>query len=164
MSVKETLIFDGREVYLEWFEAADYPKDVKISQVVGFCVNENGEILIIKNKRGWGFPGGHPETGEMPEETLNREVLEEAYVTVKNPRLLGYMEVKDPQNQSVEGKHYVQLRYLTEVQDVLNFKKEFETSERAFVPAPQLPEYIKWLSSPTGSAQYKTLSGSLKNK
>ena len=164
MSVKETLTFDGREVYLEWFELADYPKDISISQVVGFCVNKDGEVLIIKNQRGWGFPGGHPESGETPEETLRREVAEEAYVTIKNQRLLGYIEVSDPDNQSVEGKHYIQLRYFAELDEVLDFNKEFETSERAFVVAEQLPQYIKWLSSPTGSAQYKTFSDSLKNK
>ena len=162
MSVKETLIFDGRKVYLEWFEAINYSKEINISQVLGFCIDKNKKVLIIKNQRGWGFPGGHPKKGELPEETLRREILEEAAVTIKNPHMLGYVEVKDPQNQSVEGKHYVQLRYLVEVDEILDFKKEFETSERAFVFLAELPQYINWLSGPIGFVQYKTLADNLK--
>lgn len=161
MSVKETFVFDGREVHLEWFERGDYPKNKSISQVTGFCVNKAKETLIIKNKRGWGFPGGHPESGETPEETLMREIFEEAAVTIKNPRLIGYMEVTDPQNCSIEGTRYLQLRYLAEIEEVRDFRREFETSDRAFVPVTELPQYISWLSSPTGSAQYEALAGML---
>jgi len=142
MGVKEKLLFNNREVYLEWFETQNYPRDINISQVLGFCLNKNKKILIIKNQRGWNFPGGHPKKGESPEETLRREIMEEANVTIKNPRLIGYMEVQDQQNQSVEGKHYIQLRYLAEIDKIFDFKKEFETSLRAFIPLTKLPEYI----------------------
>lgn len=165
MGIKETSIFDGREIDLEWFESTNYPKDINIAQVVGFCLNKKGEVLIVKNKRGWSFPGGHPEIGETPEETLSREVSEESYVTIKNSRFLGYIDATDPKNQSIEGKRYIQLRYLAKIKKVLDFKKEFETSERIFVPAVKLPEYMKWLSmSPTGSAQYKTLLDNIERK
>lgn len=46
----------------------------------------NGKIrfLLIKNKRSsnWGFPKGHMEDGETPEETAKREVLEETGIHI----------------------------------------------------------------------------------
>ncbi|MDD4476595.1 MAG: NUDIX domain-containing protein [Patescibacteria group bacterium] len=157
MNQKETLVFDGREVFLEWTESNSIPNNIRISQVVGYCIDNAGKILIVKNKRGWGFPGGHPEIGEKPEDTLRREVAEEAYVTLKEPRLIGYMEVKDPQNESIEGTHYIQLRYLAKIETVNEFKKEFETSERDFVDVNSLSQYISWINFPTGEGQIETL-------
>ena len=48
----------------------------------------NGKIrfLLIKNKRSsnWGFPKGHMEDGESPEDTARREVLEETGIHVES--------------------------------------------------------------------------------
>ena len=131
---------------------------------MGYCFDDILKILIIKNKRGWGFPGGHPELGEGPEDALSREVTEEACVTLKKPRLIGYMEVKDPQNESIEGAHYIQLRYLAKIETVNEFKKEFETSERDFVDVDSLPQYISWINSPTGKGQMETLARHIAGK
>ncbi len=164
MHPKETLVFDGREVFLEWIESEVIPKGISISQVTGYCVDDGGRVLLVKNKRGWGFPGGHPESGETPEETLHREVGEEACVKIKQPVLIGYMEVKDPENESVEGKHYIQLRYKALVDVVQDFRKEFETSARTFVDTAALGEHVSWISSPTGQGQMETLSKYLLKK
>ncbi len=47
----------------------------------------NGDIrfLLIKNKRSahWGFPKGHIEKGETPQETAEREVLEETGLKIE---------------------------------------------------------------------------------
>lgn len=157
MNTTETLVFDGREVHLKWCASSTFPSDITVSQVVGFCFDAKGNILLVKNKRGWGFPGGHPEVGETVLMTLDRELMEEANVTVKDPVFIGYMEVKDPLNDSVEGQHYIQLRYIAEIRNMSDFTKEFETSERMLVPAEKLPEYIEWLASPTGSSQHQAL-------
>ena len=154
---KEILIFDGRKVFLEWIESDSISSDINISQVTGYCVDDDGKILIIKNERGWTFPGGHPETGETPEVTLHREVAEEACVSVKNPKLIGYVEVKDPGNESIEGTHYIQLRYLAKIDKISDFKKEFEILERNFVDINSLSQYVPWITSPTGKGQLDTL-------
>jgi hypothetical protein len=50
------------------------------------CRRINGEIrlLLIKNSRSahWGFPKGHMERGETPEQTARREVLEETGIHI----------------------------------------------------------------------------------
>lgn len=42
-------------------------------------INGETRLLLIKNSRSahWGFPKGHMERGETPEQTARREVLEE---------------------------------------------------------------------------------------
>jgi 8-oxo-dGTP pyrophosphatase MutT (NUDIX family) len=41
----------------------------------------DGQILSVRNERGWDIPGGHLERGEDPLAALRREVLEEAGAT-----------------------------------------------------------------------------------
>jgi ADP-ribose pyrophosphatase YjhB (NUDIX family) len=157
MSISEQASFAGRNLTLTWQETGEIPTNLNISQVSAFCLNDNNEILIIKNKHGWGLPGGHPESGETIEESLRREIKEEADCSIKNFKLIGYVEAADPQNDSVEGKKYVQLRFLCRLDKIAEFRAEFETSERQFVLPKQLPEYVVWMeSSPTGRAQYES--------
>lgn len=158
---KATIIFEGREVFLEWVESDFFPGDIKISQVVGYCLDDNNRILIVRDEGGWGFTGGHPEPGESPEETLRREVAEEACVSLGEPKFIGYLEVMDPKNE-LGDTHYIQLRYMADIKTVSDFKKEFETFERKFVDIGSLPQYISWINSPTGRGQMDTLAKFLK--
>lgn len=157
MNPTEQYIFDGRTINLTWIASETYPQDIPISQVSGFCTDDAGRVLLVKNKRGWAFPGGHPEAGESPEETLVREVKEEANVSLDSHRLIGYMDVSDPDNESIEGKHYIQLRYLARIGAMNDFEKEFETTERKMATLDELPNDISWISSPTGQGQLETL-------
>lgn len=52
--------------------------------IVYRIINGSPRFLLIKNKRSthWGFPKGHMEHGETPEETATREVLEETGVHI----------------------------------------------------------------------------------
>ena len=63
MGIREEIIFDGRQISLEWFGADKYPKGIPISQVSVYCIDDIGKVLIVENDRGWVFPGGHPEAG-----------------------------------------------------------------------------------------------------
>jgi ADP-ribose pyrophosphatase YjhB (NUDIX family) len=54
-------------------------------------VTSDGEIVLVsEDGERWGFPAGRPEPGESWEETLRREMLEEACATVVGTRLLGF--------------------------------------------------------------------------
>lgn len=61
--------------------------------VAGVCLKE-GKVLLARHTYGSGngkliIPGGYVRFGEVPEETLVREYLEETGVRVKAGRLLG---------------------------------------------------------------------------
>lgn len=48
-------------------------------QRAGVCITSDDQLVLISgDQRHWGFPGGRPEGNEPPEQTLHREVLEEA--------------------------------------------------------------------------------------
>ena len=55
-------------------------------------------VLISPDGIHWGFAAGRPEPGETIEETLRREMLEEACVRVVGQRLLGFAR-----SECVEG-------------------------------------------------------------
>jgi len=49
---------------------------------------EKGKILLLKQKRGFDFPGGGMELGETIEQALKREFFEETGLCVKQNQLL----------------------------------------------------------------------------
>lgn len=52
-------------------------------------------VLIREDGTRWDFPGGRPEPGESWEQTMRREILEEACATVLDAQLLGYCRFLD---------------------------------------------------------------------
>lgn len=119
----------------------------KYTQVSGYIFNENNELLIVRNENTWTIPGGHPELYEYTIGTLVREVMEEACVTIKDIKYLGAVEVIE------NDEKYYQLRFFARVDEVLEFNKEFEISERKFVKLEDLKDYISWCDGVTFKAQ-----------
>lgn len=130
-----------------WWNEGFNITNEKYTQVSGYIFNEKNELLIVKNGNTWTIPGGHPEIGETKIETLEREIMEEACVTINNIKYLGAVEVVE------NGETYYQLRYTAKVDTVLPFKKEWETSDRAFVSLENLINYITWANGITFSKQ-----------
>ena len=57
---------------------------VHIIAAAGIVINEQDEILMIKNlRRGWEFPGGQVEAGENVIDAVRREIMEETGVEVE---------------------------------------------------------------------------------
>jgi 8-oxo-dGTP pyrophosphatase MutT (NUDIX family) len=57
----------------------------------GLCITSGGDVVLITNDgERWDAPAGRPEPGETLEQTLVREVMEEACARVTAARLLGY--------------------------------------------------------------------------
>jgi len=131
---------------------------IKITQVLGFYVNQENKVLVvkIKNEEKWRLPGGHPEEGETLEQTLIREVYGEGTVKIGLSEMFGFVEAIDPDNRLIEGNHYLQVRFIALITRIKNFKAEFETDGRKFIALNELSEYISWLKSSVGQAQYKS--------
>ncbi|MCD5381510.1 MAG: NUDIX hydrolase [Candidatus Pacebacteria bacterium] len=90
-----------------------------------FVFDDNYNILAIKNHRGWDIPGGKVEQDESPDNTVIREVFEEASVIVGNANLFHVQEFP-----SLGWKIAY---YRCDVIEVQTFKKEFETTHRKFM-------------------------------
>ena len=142
----EKLSENCKIVWLENFEV----KNERYTQVSGYVFDDQGKLLIVKNEDTWTIPGGHPEKGETQQQTLCRELMEEACITLKDINYIGAVEVVE------NGETYYQLRYTTKVDKILPFKQEWEICERKFVELEDLPKYIKWANGLTFSKQIES--------
>src|SRR5258708_27034483 len=116
--VQSSYVFNGQTITMTWVEKDSVENLNPITQVYGICFNEKGEILVCRESKDakWQLPGGHPENKETVEETLKRELIEEADVKVKNFRVLGYQKVEYPNNPNKEeGDEFYQVRCICEV-------------------------------------------------
>lgn len=66
--------------------------DALIFAAVGLVRNTNNQLLLVETPgRGWEFPGGHRHPQEAAIETLRREIMEEACVTLTNIQPIGHI-------------------------------------------------------------------------
>lgn len=80
----------GQDWHVTWYPADDEPQG-KCHGAAGICLTASNEVVLItQDGTSWGFPGGRPEQGETWEDTMRREVREEACVKVTAGRLLGF--------------------------------------------------------------------------
>ncbi|MBE1585776.1 NUDIX domain-containing protein [Nonomuraea angiospora] len=66
-----------------------------VLRVVAAAVVDRGRLLVVSKQAApdvFYLPGGKPEAGEEPEETLARELAEELGVTPRDLALLGHVE------------------------------------------------------------------------
>ncbi|MEK9200857.1 MAG: NUDIX domain-containing protein, partial [Patescibacteria group bacterium] len=100
--IVEKLTWGGKDYELEWIpnDGTDLVQYTPITQAYGVCITSENTAVIVTEDEGsnWTLPGGSVEPGETLEQTLVREVDEEADITIKDIRLLGL------QKSTSEGK------------------------------------------------------------
>jgi len=102
---------------MTWIEGIS-PSHLSVTQVYGFCFSHDGRLLLIEDSGRFGLPGGKPEGKESYEETLRREVREEAQAIIGEVVLLGYQFVEGDRT-TLEGAPYAQLRAIAPLQELL---------------------------------------------
>ena len=116
-----------------------------IVAAAGVVINENKEILLVKdNRSGWVFPGGIVESGENVIDAVKREIMEETGIeaevgevfcissnTCKHP---GYNGVKEVPTK-------IMLDFICRAKDGVPRPSD-ENSESAFVSAGKVAELI----------------------
>jgi hypothetical protein len=127
---------------IEWHPPVGEPDGTKHG-ANAFCVtHENHVVLISADGARWGWPGGRPEGDESWEQTLRREVLEEACAVVCGARLLGFCRgtcVSGPEH----GRVLVRSIWRADVE--LNvWEPRFEIRHRRLVPAEDLLTHL-WI-------------------
>ena len=121
----------GQTVIVTWFPAHDEPYGTGHGSA-GICVTDQDEVVLISpDGKTWGFPGGRPEGDESWEETMRREVREEACVDVVNARLLGFSRGECVRGHE-KGLVLIRSLWLAHV-DVLPWQPELETVGRKCV-------------------------------
>lgn len=51
-------------------------------QVIKAILERNGQVILLKNDKGWDLPGGHKKVAEDPVSALEREVYEETMMQI----------------------------------------------------------------------------------
>jgi len=124
-----------------WHKSSNFLSLKPITQIYGVCFNDMRKILIIRTpNKNWNIPGGTPENDETPEQTLRRELEEEADVTIGKNTMIGYYKV-------ISNKSTIyQLRFaaLLDKKKPLTIDPALEVvNERKFVPSDEFFNYVK---------------------
>jgi 8-oxo-dGTP pyrophosphatase MutT (NUDIX family) len=116
-----------------------------VTAVHCFCFSGDQLILVDVAGRGASIPGGHLRPGESLLDCLERELAEEACITVNSPALLGAVECDHSENPAF-GPSFgyprlaSQLMYSGTVNRILPFAGRHETVRRILIPAGKCPE------------------------
>ena len=130
----------GGEWTIAWCPPTAVPSGIA-NGANAFCLTaDRGVVLISGDGERWGWPGGRPEADESWEQTLRREVLEEACAVVVDARLLGFCR-----GICLSGseQHPVLVRsvWLAAV-ELLPWEPRFEIRHRRVVPATELMAHL----------------------
>ncbi len=141
--ISEASTWAGRNLQVTWRPSAVMPPRYLIRQASGLCFTEYNQIVLVAGADDqWHLPGGKPEGDETIEQTLVREVREEACAVVLQTAYLGAQQVDDP--HSPAGLHrYYQTRFWARVQ-LDPFIPHFETTRRLLIPSSALLATLNW--------------------
>jgi len=114
-----------------------------VRQVYAWIVDEDARVLLLEMPGGWNLPGGTPEDVDGGwRATLEREVLEEADVVLRDVVPLGYQEVRPG-----SGAPFAQLRVAARVDRWLPATPDPDNGQvypRVWVPLGEAAERLGW--------------------
>ena len=89
--VEDSAVWSDLPLRITSYLSDELPPNQYITSVRGL-IFRNDSILVVRNPQGIHIsPGGRRKTGEILEETLHREVLEETGWTITDVRMFGFV-------------------------------------------------------------------------
>jgi ADP-ribose pyrophosphatase YjhB (NUDIX family) len=110
-----------------------------VTQVYGIIFDHAGRMLLLQDGKSFTLPGGKPLKAETFRDTLQRECLEEAQVTLTHAKYLGFVHVREHGDGG--GQEYAQMRMIGLLKDVLDSATDPDTGRM----------YVRFLMSATGA-------------
>ena len=146
--MKFEIEWEGKTYECNWVEETDFEKLDKITSILGFIFNEEGQLCLVNfpKKENWCLPGGHLEDYDKSHlDCLIREVDEEADLVLKDITPLGYIESKVKGEKEIADR---QLRFVAKV-DKMNPQTidpaEGIIPERKFIDPKEFVEHTGWI-------------------
>jgi ADP-ribose pyrophosphatase YjhB (NUDIX family) len=155
MPIRAIIARDGEEIAVrandqDWivsWHPPPTPPDGTPHGAEGVCVTRDGKIVLISHDgKYWGFPAGRPEGRETWEETLRREIREEACATVVQAKLLGFCRSACVEGPQV-GLVLVRSLWRAEV-ELAPWEPQFEIPHRRIVVAAQFLDELAIAAHP----------------
>ena len=149
VEMKFEIDWKGQKYLMEWFDSVDFESLENVTQSYGFVFDDEGRVCIVDcNKGYWTLPGGGVEDyDDSFEDTLIREVDEEADLDIKNIKRVGYFRVSSlSENCEKMGIHHI-LRYIATVDRVKEPTIDPATGvvgSRKFVRAEDFSKFVNW--------------------
>lgn len=138
--------YAGRTVRAVWTPAPWRPPRERVRQCSGVCLTDDGlAVLVSKDGAEWALPGGHLDDRETLEQTLAREVREEACAQVMMERYLGCQAIHGTVD-GVEQPVYYQARFWARV-TLESFVSQHEIRVRQAVPLTEVQAVLGWQNS-----------------
>lgn len=127
----------------KWYNGK-VPKGIGIKQVYGIVFNEDGNIFLRIDDGLYKLTGGRPEKKDKSiEDTLKREFIEEANITLKNIHILGYQLVEEDN----KVKPYAQVRMIAQIDKIFENRPDLDNGklyERVFKTPKETIELLNW--------------------
>lgn len=139
--------WEGRIYDFEWSDKTNFEDLKKVITVAGFILDKSSNLCLIKLSKHdkWALPGGHVEPYDKSfEDTLIREVNEEADLDLKDIRRVGYTKSAPRDNPK---DITIQLRFVARVKKIRPQTidpAENEIPERIFISPKEFDKYAKW--------------------
>jgi 8-oxo-dGTP pyrophosphatase MutT (NUDIX family) len=133
----------GRPAWFTLMAPGWMPPVAEVTQTLGICFTDDRQVVLVTwDGQEWTFPGGSVESGETLEETLIREVAEEACATVTASRYLACQHIADPLN-TFGATSFYQTRWWARV-TLDPWQPEHEMVDRRLVPPERVLETLCW--------------------
>ena len=131
---------DGQVWAVSWHPPPAAPAG-RAHGAAGVCVTDDGKLVVISSDgEHWDLPAGRPEADETWEQTLHREMLEEACATVLHARLLGFARGRCIEGHE-QGLILVRSLWRADV-ELAPWEPRFEIPHRQLVPLNSLGSVV----------------------
>jgi ADP-ribose pyrophosphatase YjhB (NUDIX family) len=149
MPTAHAMIRDGQELLIraggqDWLTSWHSPPHAPSGTphgAAGICITASGGIVMISpDGIQWDLPAGRPEGDETWEQTLRREMREEACATLLEARLLGFSRgacIAGPQAGLVLVRSFWRAQVTLDA-----WNPQFEIPHRCIVPPAQILSHL----------------------
>ena len=132
---------NGQDWIVSWHPPPT-PPDGTPHGAAGVCVTSDGKVVLVELNGGWEIPAGRTEGDETWEETLRREMMEEACAVVVEARLLGF--VRSRCVRGVQEGHIIVRSMWRAAVELRPWDPHFEIPERLGVPAAEVRDRLAY--------------------